>query len=605
MPPIVQQLDHAAHPGPIRRSVQSRIGALLLALPLLPLAAAEYQWSTSVDQVVSSETLDHPRAFLWIPPACARVRAVVIGQHNMEEEPILEHPQFRQTMADLCFAEIWVTPAMGSNRFRFDQGAGQMLDTLLRTLAGKSGYTELAQAPLVPIGHSAMAGFGWDVAAWQPRRVLAVISSSGQWPYMKDPGGPDWGERTVDGVPGLTIKGEYEVQGNMRTGWYAGLKGDSLITHPATALTHVVEPGGGHFEVSDRKIALLSLFLRKAAQYRLPAAGGSDLRTIDPRRQGWLFDGWQLDTEPAAPAAPVAAYKGRRDEAYWAFDAEMAHAIEAFQAPFRRQPTVLLGYRQNDGLAAPRADHAMVLLKFEPVGDGMTFRLTGGFHDRVPGDGKVAKDKGENTDKDKGEDKGGGEGTGGWGAWLAEGRSTVKAGDPLPHPGPEALAAMRIARICGPVAQTGPDTFAIRFYRMGMNNAKRSNDMWFSLTWPGDGQFKQMVQQAELQFPLTNKAGQAQAIAFPDIADQRAGPAGTPVAPLRLGATSSAGQKVYYYVREGPAEVDDDGVLRFTAIPPRARLPIQVTVVAWQWGRSIEPKVQSAAPVEQRFMIYR
>ncbi|MEO7494403.1 MAG: hypothetical protein ABIT83_21905 [Massilia sp.] len=575
-----------------------RLSLLLLALPYLPLAAAEYQWSASVDPVVSSETLEHPRAFLWIPPPCRQVRAVVIGQHNMEEEPILEHPQFRKTMAELCFAEIWATPAMGSNHFRFDQGAGQMLDTLLRALADKSGYAELAGAPLVPIGHSAMAGFGWDVAAWQPQRVLAVISSSGQWPYMKEAGTPDWGERTVDGVPGLTIKGEYEVQGNMKTGWYAGLKGDSLITHPATALTHVIEPGGGHFEVSSRKIALLSLYLRKAAQYRLPSLArraepaSARLRPIDPRRQGWLFDGWQLDTDPAAPAAPVADYKGKRDEAYWAFDAEMARAIEDFQGRFRRQPAVLLGYRQNEGLTAPRADHAMVHLKFEPLGDGMTFKLAGGFHDRVPGDGKPDKDKG------------GAEGTGGWGAWLSEGRNAVNAGDPLAHPGPDQLAAKRIARICGPVAQIGPDTFAIRFYRMGMNNAKRSNDMWFSLTWPGDGQYKQMVQQAELQFPLTNKAGQGQTIAFPDIPDQRGG-AGTALAPLRLGATSSAGQKVYYYVREGPAEVDDDGVLRFTAIPPRARLPIQVTVVAWQWGRSIEPKVQSAAPVEQRFMIYR
>lgn len=561
--------------------------SLLLFLQLiaaLPLAAAQYQWSATVDEVVSSETNDHPRAFLWIPPACQRVRALVIGQHNMEEEPILEHPAFRKTMGELCFAEIWVTPAMGSNHFRFDQGAGAMLDALLQRLAGKSGYRELAFAPLVPIGHSAMAGFGWDVAAWNPERVLAVMSISGQWPYLKDAGSPDWGDRTVDGVPGLTVKGEYEVQGNMTNGWYAGLKGDSLVTHPATVLSHVVEPGGGHFEVSDEKIALMSLFLRKAARYRLPPeaapAGPVKLARIAPRRDGWLYDGWLLDTAPSAPAAPVAAYQGNKDQAYWAFDAEMAHAIEDFQGRYRQQPAVLVGYRQQDGLTAPRPDHAMVHLKFEPVGDGMSFKLGAGFWDQVPAGVK------DNA---------------GWAGWLAEGgKKTVTAGDTIAHPAPDKERMMTIAPICGPVLQTAPDTFAIRFNRTGMTNRKRSSDIWLALTWPGDANYKKMVQQAQLQFPLTNKEGKAQALAFPDIPDQRAGGS---IAPLQLRASSSAGLPVHYYVREGPAEVDDQGRLSFSAVPPRSRYPIQVTVVAWQWGRSLEPKVQSALPVERTFLI--
>jgi hypothetical protein len=569
----------------------------VLALLPLPLAAAEYQWSATVDEVISTETNEHPRAFLWIPPACQRVRAIVIGQHNMQEEPILEHPVLRKAMGDLCFAEVWVTPAMGSNHFRFDKGAGEMLNHLTATLAARSGYAELARAPLVPIGHSAMASFGWDMAAWDPQRVLAVISSSGMWPYFKEEradisGSPDWGGRTIDGVPGLVVKGEYEVGGDMRKGWYAGLKGDSLKVHPLTALTHVVEPGGGHFEVSDERAALMALFLRKAAQYRLPrsakADGSAKLTPIDPRRTGWLFDGWQLDTAPAAPAAPAATYKGPRDQAFWAFDGEMATAIERLQARLRNQQTVLIGYRQKGELVRPRPDHAMVHLKFDPQGDGLTFKLDAGFWDRVPGDGKPDPATGI-------------EGVGGWGNMLGEGNRTVHAGEALPHPDSAQADRMRIDRICGPVQRIGPATFAIRFYRMGMANAKRSNDIWFALTWPGDGTYKQMVQQAELQFPRTNKEGPPQELDFRAIADQHVGRG---LAPIRLGATSSAGAPVHYYVREGPAEVNDEGVLTFTPIPRRSKFPIEVTVVAWQWGRSIEPKLQSAAPVERRFLIY-
>lgn len=69
---------------------------------------------------------------------------------------------------------------------------------------------------------------------------------------------------------------------------------------------------------------------------------------------------------------------------------------------------------------------------------------------------------------------------------------------------------------------------------------------------------------------------------------------------MKLNAVSSANVPVYYYVREGPAEIEGN-TLRFTAIPPRAKFPLRVTVVAWQWGRSIEPKLKTADPVERSF----
>lgn len=43
--------------------------------------------------------------------------------------------------------------------------------------------------------------------------------------------------------------------------------------------------------------------------------------------------------------------------------------------------------------------------------------------------------------------------------------------------------------------------------------------------------------------------------------------------------------------------------LRLTAIPPRAKFPLKVTVVAWQYGRASEPRLKSAVPVERTFAI--
>jgi hypothetical protein len=55
----------------------------ILFFSLAPTQAADWQWSISVRGEVSSETNAQPRAFLWIPPHCRQVRAVVVGMHNM------------------------------------------------------------------------------------------------------------------------------------------------------------------------------------------------------------------------------------------------------------------------------------------------------------------------------------------------------------------------------------------------------------------------------------------------------------------------------------------------------------------------------------------
>ncbi|MGN6626244.1 MAG: hypothetical protein ACTHLN_06465 [Tepidisphaeraceae bacterium] len=545
-----------------------------------PLLADVYQWSAPLPDVISNETKDHPRAFLWVPDQCEHVRAVVVAVQNMQEEQLFKDASFRKTLSDLNFALVWIAPPMATMEFRFDQGEDHVLTRALDELAAASGYREIAQAPLVPVGHSASASWGWGVAAWNPGRTLAVLSLSGQWPYFTE---KNWGHRSVDGVPGMTTKGEFEIGGNLDKGWYAGLKGSFFKDHPHAAFSHVVEPGGDHFSASKEKIDLINLFLRKASEYRLPAQSKTDgpvtLKTIDPATMGWLYDGWRRDQPPEAPAAPVADYTGKRDHAYWAFDGEMAHAIEKFQGSQRNKTNVLLAYRQKDGFVQPRPDHMEVHLKFEPIDDGLTFKLSGGFWDQVPAtkDGKPA----------------------GWQNTLAEGTRTVQQGDPIPHPKGED-DRLHIVPICGPVEQLSSDTFAIRFNRAGMDNPKRSNSICFNLVYPGDDTFKRSEERAELRFPLKNTNGQPQTITFPAIDNVSANAL---PASIDLKAVSSAGAKVYYYVREGPAEVNDAGVLTFTPIPPKASYPLRVTVVAWQWGRSLPPLLQSAAPITRTFQI--
>ena len=538
--------------------------AIWLALAGLA-TAAEYQWSVPVRSLAHA---GESRAFLWIPPSCQRVRAVVLAQHNMEEVSILEHPKFRTALAELGFAEIWCVPPF-DHLFRFNEGAGGIFNIMMDALSSESGYDELKFAPIVGIGHSAAASWPYYFAAWNPERTLAAISVSGQWPYFRDPKwAPDiWGDRNIVFIPCLETMGEYE-SANTWSG--EGLK--QRRQHPRLPLSMLACPTEGHFATTERKVEYLALYLKKAAQYRLPAEAPTNaapkLRTIDPTTTGWLADKWRLDRPPTAPAAPVGRYTADPAQAFWFFDEEMARATEKYQAAHRGSKAQLLGFVQDGRIVEQRDTHQQVNLLFQPQADGVTFKLTGAFLDVVPGGSPRPA------------------------AWTG-----LPAGSAIDHAtggGP-----IIVAQICGPFVKVGPDTFELRFDRSGLGEGRRAPDLWFAATHPGDAIYKPAVQQAQMLGPQRTTDGVDQHIEFRAIRDQQAGAKSVP-----LEATTDSGEKVRFFVREGPAEVEGDR-LRFTAIPKRSRFPIKVTVVAWQFGRAAAPKLNTAEPVERSFLLTR
>lgn len=536
-------------------------GLFCHALPVKAEHPAVWQWAVPVEEVVSPETQGAPRAYLWIPPNCQKLRGVVLGQHNMEEEPILEHPGFRKALAELDFAAVWITPPLGMD-LQADAVLGTRFEGVLSALGTASGYTELGTVPVVPVGHSAAASFPWSFAAWKPERTLAAISISGQWPYVTGPGLPKLSADALNGVPGLVTLGEYE--------WAADRAGDGLKQrreHPRLPLTFLAEPGGGHFDVSTIKVEFLAFYLQKAAQYRLPHRDGQPLVPLDPSREGWLVERWRRDQPRKTAAGSVGQYGGDAGQAFWCFDQETAQRIEAFGHNHDNKKAQLVGYEQAGVTAGQdKNTHQQVTLPFSPEPDGITFKLRGTFLDRVP-DGRPVK-------------------------WTQ-----LPAAAEIGHA--SSGGPVVIQRICGPVTQLDAETFQVAFGRLGFDNSRRSGEIWLLASHPGDREYKRAVQQALLKIPVRNTAGVAQRISFAPVPNQKSATISVP-----LVATSDSGEKVRFYVREGPAWVEGD-TLHLTPLPPRAKLPVKVTVVAWQWGRSIEPKLQSAEPVERTFEVVR
>jgi hypothetical protein len=548
----------------LRALVRFGVLGLLVAMPLL--RAAEWQWSVP---------MGNGRAFLWIPPTCERVRGVVMAQNNMIEPGILEHPRFRQTLAELGFAEVFIAPPF-DNVFRFDQGAGERFDAMMRALADVSGYDEVAWAPVVPMGHSACASFPWNFAAWNPARTLAILSVKGDAPQTDLTGSgkpnPEWGSRTIDGIPGLMVMSEYE--------WWDARLTPALrfrAAHPKAPIALWADVGHGHFDATDSLIDFLALFRRKAADARLPvtagvAAGASStiaLRPVDPA-QGWLIDRWRGEQPPRAAAAPAADYRGDRTEAFWCFDAEMANATERSYARSRGKRIQQVDFRRGDRFAPISTTHAGVELSAEIAADGVTFQLGAGFIVPLPPKPPVAA-------KDK--------------APPPRVITPLAAISGSHAPGP-----VQIVPIAGPVVQSGPGTYRVHLNRYGPTTHGRARDIWMLAIHPGDAEFKPTVQQALIHIPVRD-SGAEQRLQFAPISNQHVGKG-----EVRLDASSDAGLPVGFYVREGPAEVVE-GRVRFTAIPPRAKWPIRVSVVAFQTGHDSSPSVREADAVERTFMI--
>ncbi|MFT3868459.1 MAG: hypothetical protein QM715_08175 [Nibricoccus sp.] len=481
----------------------------------------------------------------------------------MIEQGILEHATMRRTLENLGIAEVFIAPPF-DRVFRFDHDAGEQFDAIMHMLANESGYAELATAPVVPMGHSACASFPWNFAAWSPTRTLAILSVKGDAPESDLTGSgapnPDWGGKSIDGIPSLMVMGEYE--------WWEARLAPALkfrAAHPRAPIALLADVGHGHFDATNELVAFLALFIRKAAEARLPSNHEGTqipLKPVDPAH-GWLVDRWRGDALLHAASTPAAKYVGDRTEAFWCFDEETARATEEYYARSRGRKIQQVDFVQNGQLAPISSTHSGVTLKFSPKEDGLTFQLEGEFIAPLPPKPPVAA-------KDK----------------------------PLPPQttmpnraaaGSHAQGAVRISCIVGPAEQLAPDTFRIAFNRTFSTTDSRNHDIWMLASHDGDGQFKGTVQQARLDF-TPNIVGADQTILFPTIPPQKRG-----VVTVELRAHSTANVPVHYYIREGPAEIDGN-TLRFTPIPPRAKLPIKITVIAWQQDSQHRTQIEDRCP---------
>lgn len=548
--------------------------ALVLASLLLAQSGRVPTWAeetaavpTAVNQVFqfvysgtctdwSDGSTNSATSYLWIPENCRKLRGLLILCANVPEHRLVGHPTIRRVCAANDLGIIWSARSFlnwsaqkpGHEKMCDEHSTTvAFLERLLEGLARKSGYDEVATVPWLPMGESRHMRVVKALLETMPQRCIAGIT-------IKNTYLPSSSRQ----IPILAAFGSAQEWGqdktDIRTRWndvgqaYAEILNEREKNRD-WPLSYIIDGASGHFDCSERLTEYFARYINLVSKARLSDDGSVALKPIS-MENGFLAD---LPV-PGHDNQPVRGFAQTAPDARgvpWYFDRASAEEAQAIARINWKAETQLPGLLNESGNVVPFDFNGIMDLKtldMEP--DGITFTLCGTMLDQIPS------------------------------GFVGAGEKLAKT-----HGTPE------VEWLCGPAAPLGKGSFRIALDRVG-------GPIYLALRKSGTDTIRSVVQPIRIKTELfRNNDGSQQTIAFDKIPDVKAG-----VESIPLNARTDAGLPVAFYVDVGPAIVRD-GRLVFTSIPPRSRFPIEVTVVAWQWGRSMEPRVKTAESVKQTFKI--
>ena len=520
------------------------------------------------------------RAYLWVPEDCKKLRGILVLCANVPEMMLAGHPEIRKVCRENDLGIVWCPQSFFNfKRFGPDKKLANaetvaFLQQLLDGLAATSGYPEVATVPWIPIGESGHLLMADALVEAAPGRAIAGI-------WLKNPHVPPH-DRTT---PGLVIYGtaqewaQDKADTNKNTTflnrWSSNASHyESVLnerkTHPDWALTYAIDGQSGHFDCSEKVVAITARYIDNVSKARLPKDGGTNLVALDLTK-GFLAE----IPAPGHTATPPVAWGDATNKALpWFFDKESAEAAQALGSIDWNAKSQMPAFSDTNGTVMPFIFNGIssIALNAQPKPytnaatgvvtnapviltepDGITFHLKGVLLDMVP-ETFVGAGAGEKLEK--------------------------TPGTPV------------VEWTSGCIEPLGNGTF-----RVAVDRNWPSVATYMAVRQPGTAAVRGVVQPAGFSVKEANSEGKVQKITFDPIPDVKAGTASVP-----LKAVSDSGLPVRFFVDAGPAVIEGDNLV-FTKIPANAKLPLTVTVGAWQFGRWEEPKVRKAEIVKQSFRI--
>ncbi len=539
-----------------------RILAFILGFVVLAGVGSAEETAAVFQYRVPVESKKKPAdAFLWLPPAAVQIRGVVMAGMTLAERELAQDPQVRQACAAEQLTIVFLKCGLGAAD----------LQKVLDDFSAASGYAELSTAPLLFFGHSAGGPQARAAAIKYHDRCFGLIQYRGAGPFDKEPA-----STVPPGIPTLMMVGQFDEFGkvmrdeNGRENWENNR--DGLAAFRAENQDHLssmtAEPGAGHFAWSDRNAEYIALFIRKAAQARIPAddksqskdkpAGKVALKTIDPKT-GWLTD-LKLNN-PRYKPAPVGEYQGDPAYASWHLDRELAEANVAHHAGGFDKKDQFLSWKDPTTL---NAGARYFFNKLEWVDDGQSFVVHPEYASKYPSPPK-----------------------------NGPGPRWARSGQPVG----QSEAPIQVKPASGAIRLVKPHTFRIAFNALAPATEPDARAVFMAFS-QGDDDYR-YTERVGMMSPgggsLTE--GKEQTITFATPENMK-----PDSAPQALKATSDSGLPVEFYVAYGPATIEQ-GQLKVADLPARPKYPLTIKVVAYQFGRGLEPLVKTALPVEREIVV--
>ena len=481
-------------------------------------------------------------AYLWIPEHCRHLRGLLIMGQNVTEHTLVGHPAIRAACAANDLGIVWSTPSYFSTKNKDHARTVAFLQKLLNSLASTSGYAEVATVPWLPVGESGHLLMVDALLDGAPERCIAGI-------YVKNAHWFCTNRRTPILVFVGTAQEWDQDKVDIRSRWktldFYGAFLKERAAHPDWPASLYVDGGSGHFDCPEAMARYFADYIAAVSKARIPADPSQPLVPVD--LSAGFTCGLRLPGQPEEHAVSSALATDRRRP--WFFTRDLAEAsLEGSSINWSAQSQVP-AYLDSTGKPVAMTFRGVT----NPVplvtgADGISFEIRAALLPAIP-------------------------------------PNFVGAGEPLARtPGDPS-----VEWLCGPIAPVGGGRF-----RICLDRTWPQSPVCVAARKSGTDSVRAAVQPGYLTLKR-NTEGVAQTIAFDPLPDVRAS-----VGSLPLVARSSSGMPVEFFVVAGPATVDH-GRLLFTTIPPRTRLPVRVSVTAWQWGRAVSPQVQTASPVTESF----
>lgn len=497
--------------------------------------------------------------YLWVPENCAKLRGLLIMGTNVPEHMLVGHPAIRKVCEANNLGIIWSTPSFMNYRKSVTKDNKQLnmalqynvevgfLQQMLDGLAETSGYKEVATIPWLPMGESGHLLMVDALMEYSPERCMAGI-------FIKNNHLPPHNRQ----VPTLTAFGTSQEWGqdkvDMRKRWndvgdaYESIRSQRRL-NPNWSLSYVIDGTSGHFDCSERLVNYFAHYIDLISKARLSDDGSPTLKPLKLEK-GFLAD------------LPVPGYENKAIKEFtasdtsnitapWFLDKQSAIEAQSIAHINWKAATQLPGVLTDSGKIAPFIFNGISKYTPSDMGeDGITFTVKGVMLDKLPD-------------------------------------NFVGAGEALPKTKEQPVTEW----VCGQFKPLGNSKFRISLDRSWPNTAN-----YVGVRQKGSDTLRAIFQPCGLTLPKNN-TGKPQKIAFDKIEDITVG-----TKSVSLSAKSDAGLPVEFYVVAGPAIIQN-GKLVFTKIPPKSKFPVGVTIAAWQWGRSTEPKIKMAEIVKQTFYI--